>query len=443
MFETLKNAWKVKDIRIKIIITILLLLVYRIGCYIPVPGVDFAQINTVFGGTGADFQTIMNALTGGALANGALFAMGIGPYINASIIMQLLTVGIPRLERLSKQGEDGRKKIAQYTRYVTIVLAIIQAVGIIFSLGKVNGSSGVIDPTLFFNGKAQWLAYTIIIVIFTAGSALTMWLGERITEKGIGNGISLLIFVGILSTAANALVTEFGKVFAGGADSNTALWSIIGFLIALLAIFTLIVFFDLAERRIPVQYAKQVKGRKMYGGQSTHIPIRLNASGVMPLIFAFALVAFPQLIANMINANGSFTLWWGRVFGTGTIGYAILTSVLILFFSFFYGQIQFNPEDVSKNIQQYGGFIPGIRPGKPTTEYLARVSNRITLFGAIFLAFIALVPSIIFIAVAGEGSSLINAFSTTGLLIVVSVALEFDKQLEGQIMMKHYKGFLD
>ena len=227
MFETLKNAWKVKDIRIKIIITILLLLVYRIGCYIPVPGVDFAQINTVFGGTGADFQTIMNALTGGALANGALFAMGIGPYINASIIMQLLTVGIPRLERLSKQGEDGRKKIAQYTRYVTIVLAIIQAVGIIFSLGKVNGSSGVIDPTLFFNGKAQWLAYTIIIVIFTAGSALTMWLGERITEKGIGNGISLLIFVGILSTAANALVTEFGKVFAGGADSNTALWSII------------------------------------------------------------------------------------------------------------------------------------------------------------------------------------------------------------------------
>ena len=437
MFETIKNAWKVKDIRNKIIVTILLLIVYRIGCYIPVPGVQFSAISELFGKQTADFTTLMNALTGGALSNGALFAMGIGPYINASIIMQLLTVGIPPLERLSKQGEDGRRKIAQITRYVTIGLAIIQAVGIIFSLGA---NSNIIDAGFFFEGRAQWLAYILIILFFTAGSALTMWLGERITEKGIGNGISLLIFIGILSTFATSFVTEISNAIGG---SNTAVWNIIGFLIALVAIFALIVFFELAERRIPVQYAKQVKGRKMYGGQSTHIPIRLNASGVMPLIFAFALVAFPQLIINMINANSSFAVWWSTYMGAGSWVYAIVTSLLIIFFAFFYGQIQFNPEDVSKNIQQYGGFIPGIRPGKPTTEYLRRVSNRITLFGALFLAFIALVPTLIFKAVAGDGSLLINAFSTTGILIVVSVALEFNKQLEGQIMMKHYKGFLD
>lgn len=432
MFETLVNAFKIKEIRHKIYFTILLLIVYRLGCYIPVPGIDAEALATQI--TGNDFLSIMNGITGGALANGTLFAMGIGPYINASIIMQLLTVGIPALERLSKQGEDGRKKIAQYTRYFTMALAIIQAVGILVGFG----GSGLIDSSVFPN--AQWLLYIFIVIIFCAGSALTMWLGERITENGVGNGISLLIFVGILASAGLAIVDALQNAFSG---DQVAMWQLIGFLIAVIVIFGLIVYVDLAERKIPVQYAKQVKGRKMYGGQTTHIPIRINASGVLPLIFAYALLSFPQLIINMFWPTSAAAEWYAKWLGMGTWLYSIVVCVLIVFFAFFYAQIQFNAEDVSRNIQQYGGFIPGIRPGKPTTEYLSRVNNRITLFGAIFLALVALVPTLIFKAVAGEGSSLINAFSTTGLLIVVSVALEFDKQLEGQIMMRHYKGFLE
>ncbi len=432
MFETLVNAFKIKEIRHKIYFTILLLIVYRLGCYIPVPGIDAEALATQI--TGNDFLSIMNGITGGALANGTLFAMGIGPYINASIIMQLLTVGIPALERLSKQGEDGRKKIAQYTRYFTMALAIIQAVGILVGFG----GSGLIDSSVFPN--AQWLLYIFIVIIFCAGSALTMWLGERITENGVGNGISLLIFVGILASAGLAIVDALQNAFSG---DQVAMWQLIGFLIAVIVIFGLIVYVDLAERKIPVQYAKQVKGRKMYGGQTTHIPIRINASGVLPLIFAYALLSFPQLIINMFWPTSAAAEWYAQWLGMGTWLYSIVVCVLIVFFAFFYAQIQFNAEDVSRNIQQYGGFIPGIRPGKPTTEYLSRVNNRITLFGAIFLALVALVPTLIFKAVAGEGSSLINAFSTTGLLIVVSVALEFDKQLEGQIMMRHYKGFLE
>lgn len=432
MFETLVNAFKIKEIRRKIYFTILLLIVYRLGCYIPVPGIDAEALATQI--TGNDFLSIMNGITGGALANGTLFAMGIGPYINASIIMQLLTVGIPPLERLSKQGEDGRKKIAQYTRYFTMALAIIQAVGILVGFG----GSGLIDSSVFPN--AQWLLYIFIVIIFCAGSALTMWLGERITENGVGNGISLLIFVGILASAGLAIVDALRNAFSG---DQVAMWQLIGFLIAVIVIFGLIVYVDLAERKIPVQYAKQVKGRKMYGGQTTHIPIRINASGVLPLIFAYALLSFPQLIINMFWPTSAAANWYAQWLGMGTWLYSVVVCVLIVFFAFFYAQIQFNAEDVSRNIQQYGGFIPGIRPGKPTTEYLSRVNNRITLFGAIFLALVALVPTLIFKAVAGDGSSLINAFSTTGLLIVVSVALEFDKQLEGQIMMRHYKGFLE
>lgn len=435
MFETLKTAFKIKDIRRKIFITLGLILVYRIGCFIPVPGISVAAMGEAIANN--EFLNLMSSITGGSLANGTFFAMGIGPYINASIIMQLLTVGIPYLERLQKQGEDGRKKIAQYTRYFTIVLGIIQAVGILL------GTGSMLDDTIF-PANLQWLQYIAIILIFCAGTALTMWIGERITEHGVGNGISLLIFVGILATAGNALLITFNNAFQGtNAEQQTAIWQLIGFLFTVIAIFGLIVFVDLAERKIPVQYAKQVKGRKMYGGQSTHIPIKVNSSGVLPLIFAFALLSFPQLLANMISPNGGFAIWWSKWLGTGTPIYSVVLALLILFFAFFYGQIQFNPEDVSRNIQQYGGFIPGIRPGKPTTEYLGKISNRITLFGALFLAMVALVPSLIFSFVAGEGSTLLNAFSTTGLLIVVSVALEFDKQLEGQIMMKHYKGFMN
>ena len=432
MFETLVNAFKVKEVRRKIFITIGLLLVYRIGCFIPVPGLDYAAMKETIEGN--VFLNIMSALTGGSLAMGTLFAMGIGPYINSSIIMQLLTVAIPPLERLQKEGEEGRKKIAQYTRIVTVLLAIIQAVGILL------GSGNLLDTAILPN--AQWLLYTLVILIMVGGSSLTMWLGERITEHGVGNGISLLIFVGILSTAGTAILNNFTLMSTG--DLN-AIWQFIGFIVAVVVIFGVIVYVDLAERKIPVQYAKQVKGRKMYGGQSTFIPMKVNASGVMPLIFAYALLSFPQLICNMFdpNMNWGFTQWWNEWVGMGTWIYSILVAILIIFFAFFYAQIQFNAEDVSRNIQQYGGFIPGIRPGKPTTDYLAKINNRITLFGAIFLALVALIPTLIFIAVTGGNSNLLNAFSTTGLLIVVSVALEFDKQLQSQIMVRHYKGFLD
>ena len=432
MFETLVNAFKVKEVRRKIFITIGLLLVYRIGCFIPVPGLDYAAMKETIEGN--VFLNIMSALTGGSLAMGTLFAMGIGPYINSSIIMQLLTVAIPPLERRQKEGEEGRKKIAQYTRIVTVLLAIIQAVGILL------GSGDLLDTAIL--PDAQWLLYTLVILIMVGGSSLTMWLGERITEHGVGNGISLLIFVGILSTAGTAILNNFTLMSTG--DLN-AIWQFIGFIVAVVVIFGVIVYVDLAERKIPVQYAKQVKGRKMYGGQSTFIPMKVNASGVMPLIFAYALLSFPQLICNMFdpNMNWGFTQWWNEWVGMGTWIYSILVAILIIFFAFFYAQIQFNAEDVSRNIQQYGGFIPGIRPGKPTTDYLAKINNRITLFGAIFLALVALIPTLIFIAVTGGNSNLLNAFSTTGLLIVVSVALEFDKQLQSQIMVRHYKGFLD
>ncbi|MDD4002832.1 MAG: preprotein translocase subunit SecY [Clostridia bacterium] len=438
MFETIKNAWKIKEIRIKILITLGLILMFRIGAFIPVAGINVEAFAQQFG-AGAEnlsFLNIMNSIVGGALSNGTIFAMGIGPYINASIIMQLLTVGIPRLERLQKEGEEGRKKIAQLTRYLTIVLAIVQALGILL------GYKGLVDTSIF-NGKVEWLLYIFIILQFAAGTTLTMWIGERITEYGVGNGISLLIFAGILATAGLSIQREIQNIIAGGAQASTSAFSLIIFLVIVIVIFALIVWVDLAERKIPVQYAKQVKGRKMYGGQSTHIPIRINASGVLPLIFAYAILSFPSLIVGMFNISGGFANWISINLVPGGWLYTILVSLLILFFAFFYAQIQFNPEDISKNIQQYGGFIPGIRPGRPTTDYLKKISNRITLFGAIFLAAIALVPSLVLGLALPQGSSLISAVSTTGLLIIVSVALEFDKQLESQIMMKHYKGFLD
>ncbi len=421
MFETIKNAFKVKEIRIKIWITLLLLLVYRVGCYIPVPLIE-SGFN--FGDVG--FLQLMSSISGGALQNGTLLAMGISPYINASIIIQLLTVAIPSLERLSKQGEEGRKKIAQITKYVTILLAVAQAIGIL-----VNFKSSV-DPNNLF-GSAKWLAYALLVIIYTSGACLTLWIGDRITEKGVGNGVSMLIFVGILATAGSSILNRFQNF------SLSDLWVLLGFGVAVVLIFFCIVYIDLAERRVPVQYAKQVKGRKMYGGQSTNIPIKVNGNGVMPLIFAFALISFPDMIITMFWPNSSARVWYSTYMGAGSWLYIIILSLLILAFSFFYSKIQFQPEEISKSIQQNGGFIPGIRPGKPTCDYLSKISNRITLFGAIFLALIALIPSLVFRAI---DQSLVNAFSATGLLIIVSVALEIEKQMQSQIMMKNYKGFL-
>ena len=433
MWQTIVNAFKIKEVRKKILITIALLFVYRLGCYIPVPGITSFE-----GLENYTFLQIMSGVSGGALQYGTLFAMGIGPYINASIIIQLLTVGIPALERLSKQGEEGRRRINTYTRILTLVLAIAQAIGILVAFrDSINfrylfGDSGFLKV----------LSYIFLVLVYTAGAAFTMWLGERITDYGVSNGISMLIFAGILSTAGTSLLNTFKDLFVP-ATANTAAWSLIGFIIAAVVIFAAIVTVESAERKIPVQYAKQVKGRKMYGGQSTHIPIKVNSSGVMPLIFAFAILSFPDLIMNLFGLsteNSSFYSWWSTYMGTGSYLYTVVLCLFILFFSYFYNQIQFNPDDISKSIQGNGGFIPGTRPGKPTADYLKKISNRITLFGAIYLAIVALLPAIIFRAIGGQ--SLVNVFSATGLLIVVSVALEFDQALTSQIMMKNYKGFL-
>ncbi len=428
MFQTIINAFKIKEVRNKILITIALIFVYRLGCYIPVPGV------TAFTGlTDYSFLQIMNAVSGSALQYGTFFAMGIGPYINASIIIQLLSVGIPALERLSKQGEEGRRRISTYTRILTLFLAVAQAIGILVTFGE----DGINFDQLFGGeGFSQFLSYAFLVVVYTAGAALTMWIGERITDYGVSNGISLLIFAGILSSAGTTIYTMITGLFVES-TALTSMWQLIGFVLVAILIFGAIVTVDSGERKIPVQYAKQVKGRKMYGGQSTHIPIKVNSSGVMPLIFSFSILSFPDLIVNLL---GWPTSWWSRNVGTESWLYIILLCLLILFFSYFYNQIQFNPDDISKSIQGNGGFIPGTRPGKPTADYLKRVANRITLFGAIFLALLALIPTIIFKAIGGAG--LANVFTATGLLIIVSVALEFEQALQSQIMMKNYKGFL-
>lgn len=427
MFQTIVNAFKIKEVRRKILITIALLFVYRLGCYIPVPGVH------AFDGMGDyTYLQIMSAVSGGALTYGTFFAMGIGPYINASIIIQLLSVAIPSLERLSKQGEEGKRRINAYTRMLTLVLAIAQAIGILVAFKTAVHTDEIFGSEGFLN----FLSYFFLVVVYTAGAALTMWIGERITDYGVSNGTSLLIFAGILSTAGTSIIRMVAKLFVP-ATAATAAWTLIGFVIAAILIFTAVTAVNGAERKILVQYAKQVKGRKMYGGQSTHIPIKVNASGVMPLIFAYAILSFPDLIINLVGVGEN---WWTTNMGTGSWPYMIVLCVLILFFSYFYNQIQFNPDDVSKSIQGNGGFIPGTRPGKPTADFLRKVSNRITLFGAIYLALVALVPSILFKAIGGD--ELVNVFSATGILIIVSVALEFEQALQSQIMMKNYKGFL-
>ena len=435
MLETLKNAFKTKEIRVKIFLTLALLLVYRIGCYIPVPGLSADAIGNIFEET--SFLSILTSMSGGSLQSATLFSLGILPFINAFIIMQLLPLVIPKLEKLSKEGAAGRRKIPQITRYVALVLAAVQGIGIVVGWR----SQGAIVNLFSFESSwdAPYLTMASVIIILMAGSTMVMWLGERITEYGIGNGSSLIIFVGIIAQAGTMMAQAFGSV----GEEWTLIWNIIGFILIVVLIFVFIVFIDLAERRVTVQYSKQIKGNKMYGGQTTYIPIRVNGSGVMPIIFASSLLMFPQMIMALFVPNSDAYTWYATYMGSGTAVYYVLLALFILFFSYFYAQIQFNPDDVSKNIQQYGGFIPGIRAGKPTSDFLRKISNRITLFGALFLMIIALVPTFIFQALSAGGQlGFGNAFSATGLLIVVSVALELNKQLESQIMMKHYKGFL-
>lgn len=430
MFRTLIDAFKNKDIRKKIFITLGLLLIFRLGCWIPVPGLNPETFKSAVGTEGQTFLQLLSGISGGALSQGALLALGVSPYISASIIVQLLAMAIPPLERLSKQGEEGRKKLANITKWTTLLLGLAQATGIVVAFGE-SGLKNV------FMGAPIWITGACVVLILTAGSMFTYWLGEKITEVGIGNGVSLLIFVGILSTAATQFYASLKTAFTSNIDE---LWQILIFLVVLILIFALIVMMDGAERKVKVQYAKQIKGRKMYGGQSTFIPIRMMGTGVMPIIFAMSFLSFPQIIMSIVAPTSGAAKWYSTYMGAGSWVYSVVVGLLILFFAYFYASMSFNPEDVSKQIQSNGGFIPGTRPGKPTADYLRKISNRITLFGAIFLAFIAIVPTLVFKAIGSGG--LINAFSATGMIIVVGVALEVNKQLEQQLLLKNYRGFL-
>ena len=433
MFKTLVNAFKVKDLRKKILITLGLLILYRVGCALVCPGFDLSEAISSSGQTGTSFFGLMNMLSGDALTNGSILALGVSPYITASIVIQLLAVAIPSWQNLSKQGEDGRRKLNLYTRIAALILALAQSIGIVVSFKSYINTN--------FLNLPEWLIATGIVLILTAGAMFTVWLGEKITKLGIGNGMSLLIFVGILSSAGTGIAAAFSEV---GRDLNN-LWTVIIYLAALVLVFGFIVFIDSSERRVNVKYAKQIKGRKMYGGQGTYIPIRMNASGVMPIIFASSLLTLPQLIMSIFWPNSSAYTWYQNYMGTNSWVYIVLLAVLIFAFAFFYAQITFDTEDISRRLQQQGGFIPGIRPGKTTADYLKKISTRITLFSAVFLAIIALIPSLAFKAIPDNSTfaSLLNAFSTTGLMIMVSVALEFDKGLNAQMLMRNYKGFLD
>ena len=428
MLQTLRNAWKIEELRKKILFTLLIVLLYRLGNAIPVPYVNvdalqyyFTQLqNTVLG--------LYNVMSGGAFSQATIFALSIQPYINASIIIQLLCIAIPALERLSKEGgEEGRKKIASITRYATVGIGLLMGFAY-FMLIRNNG-------LLAAEAQNNVWAAIVIILTFTSGSALIMWLGEQITEFGIGNGISIILFASIVSRLPSSIITTIRNVGNG----DLAWWVAVLMFLGALAIIVLIVFVNDAERRIPVQYAKRVVGRKMYGGQSTHLPMKVNMSGVMPIIFAQSIASLPATIAALAGSNSDN--WFMRLFDTTSIAYAIIYFLLILFFAYFYSTIQFNPVEVANNLKKNGGYIPGFRPGKPTSEFIQKVLNKITLFGAIYLGIIAVVPILV--------SHFSNAASLTGIslggtsiIIAVGVALETVRALEAQMIMRNYKGFL-
>ncbi|HHW06101.1 MAG TPA: preprotein translocase subunit SecY [Clostridia bacterium] len=416
MLQTLSSAMKLPDLRKRIGFTLLMFLIFRLGAHVPVPFINreiLAQMmqHNIFG--------FFDIISGGAFKTFTVFAMGIMPYINASIIMQLLTVVIPQLERLAKEGEEGRKKIVQYTRYGTVVLGTIQAIGMTFYL-----RTALVNPS--------FLTYTVIVITLTAGTAFLMWLGELITEKGIGNGISLIIFAGIVSRLPMGTYNVIQEVLAG----EVSIFGVIAFCIIAVLVIAGVVAIQEGQRRIPVQYAKRVVGRRVYGGQSTHIPLKVNQAGVIPVIFAMSILMFPSTIASWFPENGvaQFVL---RHFNFNAPLYMIFYALLIVFFTYFYTAVTFNPADVAENIKKYGGFIPGIRPGKPTAEYIERVLSRITLAGAVFLAAIALLPNIIM-----SLTGLNIYFGGTSLLIVVGVALDTMKQMESHLLMRHYQGFM-
>lgn len=424
MLRTVAKAWNIPDLRKKIIFTLCMLLIFRIGAQIPVPGMDRTVLEQTFDSDTGLFA-LFNLFSGGAFSNFTIFALSITPYITASIILQLLTIAIPALERLSREGTEGRKKIAQYTRYLTVGLAVVQAIGVTIGLFR----QALISTDVF--------SIIVIVMVLTAGTAFLMWLGEQINENGIGNGISLIIFAGIIARLPSAIQEIWGKL----QDGTMSIVTLIVFVLFCIVVIVGIIEVQQGQRRIPVQYAKRVVGRKMYGGQATHIPLKVNQAGVIPVIFAMAFLQFPLTVTYFMNAQGDAAQWIEKWLSpTGSPGvwvYAAFNAVLIIFFTYFYTSVTFNPLEVAQNMKANGGFIPGIRPGKATVEYLNRVMTRITFVGAIFLAAVAILPTIV-----SEMGGLSFHFGGTSLLIAVGVALDTMKQLENQMVMRNYSGFL-
>ncbi len=443
MIETIRNAWKIPELRKKIMFTIFVLLIFRLGSAVPVPFIDADMLGDYLNSNSNTILGLMSAMSGTAFTYATVFALGVQPYINSSIIIQLLTVAIPPLERLAKEGgEEGRKKIAAITRYTTVAIALIQGFGY-YTLVNSNGM-------VVTNGTSPIWAAIVIILSFTAGSAFVMWLGEQITEFGIGNGISIILFAGIISRVPHAVTYMYEGIRNWSMDSLAGVTGIfrlhplgaVGIVIGMLLLVVLIVFISNSERRLPVQYAKRVVGRKMYGGQASHIPMKVNMSGVMPIIFAQSIASLPATIGAFVpsaQVEGSGWNTFLTIFDTNGLIYAVVYFLLIVFFSYFYASMQFNPVEVANNLKKNGGFIPGFRPGKPTADFISKVLSKITMFGALYLAIIALAPIVT--------SNLIGVYALsiggTSVIIVVGVALETVKQMEAQMLMRHYKGFLE
>ena len=479
MFQTLKNAWKIPELKNKILFTLMILVLYRLGSSLPMPWISPALMEGNFMSSGA--LGWLNLLSGGALAQATLFALSVSPYITASIVIQLLTVAIPKFEEWGKEGEAGKKKLSAITRVLTVVLALVTAIGYTMYLERSNMMTygnwytGSFSPAEGWEVWGAWIARIVLVLAYCAGASVIMWLAEKINEKGIGNGISIILFAniiarlpGMLGTVIDLCFTKYGVATQvsgqseplmrglGGtalfADGEHFAWQIvlgvvICALVAVLLVFCVaaVVWFSNSERRIPVQYAKRVVGRKMYGGQSTNLPLKVNMSGVLPVIFAQSVASLPATICMLCGVTQDSEGFWGgflRVFNSSSVLYAVVYLALIVFFAYFYSTIQFNPVEVANNLKKNGGFVPGIRPGRPTGEYLAKVLNKVTLFGAIFLAIIAVSPIVISIfSTAAANSGL--ALGGTSIIIVVGVALETVRAIEAQMLMRNYKGFLD
>lgn len=428
MFSTLRNAWKIPDLRKKILFTLAMIVIYRLGSTLVVPGLDVARLSSNIANLEAQggIMSMVSMMTGGAFQRLAVFALGISPYITASIIINLLTMAIPYFENLAKEGEAGKRKMATYTRFGTVVLALVQAIALVNTLFR----------GYFVGGTPNFLDATLVVLVLTAGTALLMYLGEKINEHGIGNGISVFIFAGIIARMPTDIGSMIGSMLDKGDDSVNII-TFLAFILIAITIIVGVIYVTQGTRKIPVQYAKRVVGRKMYGGQSSHIPLKVNQTGVIPVIFAMSIIMIPQTIAQFLSQTNGFRVFVEKYFNYTSPVHMILSAIVIIAFTFFYTAVTFNPVDVANNMKKNGGYIPGIRPGKPTSEYLMSTLNRLTWVGGIFLAFIATVPNVLIVAL-----KIPFRFGGTSLLIAVGVSIEIAKQLEAQLVMRHYNGFL-